>query len=157
MDSKELERWQKEIGISYITNMESSIVNEILSSPTQVFIAKSARDLQKDLIVLARYRMFIIKEVGTIKSQLDCYSKKLEQRIGLISSKQNAQAKEERRALAIQHDDKAGEYMIKIDDLEIKYNQLRSIPDGIQEFINKLHRLEWEKSEETKAENKIRD
>lgn len=157
MDSKELKHWQNEIGISNITNMESSIVNKILLSPTQTFFAKSARDLQKDLIVLARYRMFIMREVGIIKSQLDCYNRKLEQRIGLIASQQNAQAKEERRALAIQHDDKAGEYMVKINTLEIKYNQLKPISEGIQEFINKLHRLEWEKSEEEKTENKIRD
>ncbi len=157
MNNEELTQWQNRTGLSKVTNMESSIVNEILTTPSNVFLAKSPRDLQKDLIVLSRYKMFIIKEIGLVKSKLDLFNRKLEHQINLTASKQNAQAKDERRALATQHDEKASGYMKDIEGLEIKYNQLKAFPDGIQGFIDNLRRLEWEKSEEIKAENKIND
>ncbi len=157
MNNEELTQWQNKIGLSKVTNMESEHVNQILTTSSDVFLAKSPRDLQKDLIVLARYRMFIIKEMGLVKSKLDLYNRKLEYQINLTASKQNAPAKDERRALATQHDEKASGYMKEIENLEIKYNQLRSFPDGIQGFIDNLRRLEWEKSEEIKAESRIND
>lgn len=157
MKKDELDKWQNEIGISAMDNIESSEVNKILSIPSGKLHSTDKKELQHYLIVLSRYKMFLLRELGVLKSKIDVYSDKLEQEISLSASKYNAPAKEERRALAIQNDKVVQEYRERLEEVQIKHTQLKHLPDGIQEFINKIDRLEYRKANEHKEEGKIND
>ena len=154
---KALSKWQEEIGLSRITNIDDSEVNKILDKSSTALLWTEPRDLQFYLIVLARYRMFLIKEIGVLKSKIDYYVGKLETQISGSASRQNAPTKEERRALANQNDPKVEEITNKLELLQIKYTQLKDMPNGLQEFINKIDRLEHRKTQEMEAEGKLKD
>lgn len=152
-----LAEWQDSTGLSRLKNIESSEVFKILEMPSSTLIVTDVRELQRYLIILARYRMFLAKELGDLKSKLDLNNRRLNHRIDLVSSRQIAHTGPERRALAIQTDDKVGEYMRKVTEYEEKYNKLRGFPDAVQEFINQISRLEYRLSNEKKVEDNIRD
>ncbi len=149
--------WQAKMGISAITNVDESEVNTILSLNSNKIFSMDVRKLQYYLLVLSRYKLYILKELGILKSRIDILSRKLEVTIDAAASKYSAQAKNERRALAMQHNDQVGVLMEKLEAEEIKYTQLKNLPDGIQSFIDKIDRVEYRKSNEKKVEDRIND
>ena len=54
MNKKELEKWQKGIGLYAMVNIEPKKVNEILEMKSAEFLYRTAKDLQQYLIILSR-------------------------------------------------------------------------------------------------------
>lgn len=154
---EEINKWRNDTGIVNIKNIDSSDVNKILEMPSRQLASMDAKELQHFLIVLSRYKMFLVKNLGELRSQLEFYNELLENQISLSSSRQHANTKEERRALAIKSDSKIGEYSEKISCIKIKYNELFGIPDAIQTFIDSINRLEYRKANNLKMEGKLHD
>ena len=144
---EQIEEWQSTMGINAISKDTSEVSKILAMAPSEVE-GSSVGELRHYLLTLSYYKVFLVWQVGQIKSYVDYYGSKLNYKCDSLSGTYQAYSREERQALAIKNDPQLLTIFDKLQEYQLKYNQLRNLPDAIQVLMDKIDRLEFRKSKE---------
>ena len=146
-------KWVEETGIGHIKNIDAPEINSILEKPSREFDNSTPETLRHYMVVMQRYRLFLIREIGILRSKIDILNRRIEVQVSATASKYQAASQSERKALAYQSDPKIVDWLEELEDCQTKYSQIVGLPEGLQGFIDKIDRIEYRKCFKDRTED----